>query len=293
MARGGRGAALRGRGGDRRRDRCCAWRRVNAGRRSTSTSRDALTRRRSASAPPLVCFAGHDAGVIAERRPAGMVLVRNPTGMSHAPEEEVDARRRGRRGDARCSPPSERLARDAPARAPRHAERALARVPARPSRDAASASAPARPTPATTSGAGARRCTRWPAGSTRTRCAHVGERVYAEMAAAGYGAVGEFHYVHHRPDGTPVRGPERDGGRARRGGRGAGLVIVLLPAAYHRAGWDGGDLPPAPGQRRFCDPSVEAFLERVDALREWAAGRERTSRSASPPTACARCRPAG
>jgi N-carbamoyl-L-amino-acid hydrolase len=37
----------------------------------------------------LVCFAGHDAGVVAAERPAGMVLVRNPTGISHAPEEEV------------------------------------------------------------------------------------------------------------------------------------------------------------------------------------------------------------
>ena len=42
---------------------------------------------------------------------------------------------------------------------------------------------------------------------------------------------------------------------------------MLLPAAYNRGGWDGEDLPPAPGQRRFCDPDVEAFLARVDALR--------------------------
>jgi len=40
--------------------------------------------------PELVCFAGHDAGILAERMPAGMVLVRNPTGVSHAPEEDVD-----------------------------------------------------------------------------------------------------------------------------------------------------------------------------------------------------------
>jgi beta-ureidopropionase / N-carbamoyl-L-amino-acid hydrolase len=40
-------------------------------------------------APPLFCYAGHDAGVVAAERPAGMVLVRNPTGVSHAPEEEV------------------------------------------------------------------------------------------------------------------------------------------------------------------------------------------------------------
>jgi beta-ureidopropionase / N-carbamoyl-L-amino-acid hydrolase len=40
--------------------------------------------------PGLVCFAGHDAGILAPRIPAGMVFVRNPTGVSHAPEEEVD-----------------------------------------------------------------------------------------------------------------------------------------------------------------------------------------------------------
>ena len=40
-------------------------------------------------APRLVCYAGHDAGVVAQRRPAGMVLVRNETGISHSPEEQV------------------------------------------------------------------------------------------------------------------------------------------------------------------------------------------------------------
>jgi N-carbamoyl-L-amino-acid hydrolase len=39
--------------------------------------------------PRVVCYAGHDAGVIAAARPAGMVLVRNETGVSHSPAEEV------------------------------------------------------------------------------------------------------------------------------------------------------------------------------------------------------------
>lgn len=42
-----------------------------------------------APAGEFLCFAGHDAGVVALRRPAAMVLVRNPTGISHAPEEDV------------------------------------------------------------------------------------------------------------------------------------------------------------------------------------------------------------
>jgi len=40
--------------------------------------------------PEVVCFAGHDAGVLSDVTPAGMVLVRNATGISHAPEESVD-----------------------------------------------------------------------------------------------------------------------------------------------------------------------------------------------------------
>ena len=101
----------------------------------------------------------------------------------------------------------------------------------------------------------------------------VATRVYAEMAAAGYGVVGEFHYVHHQPDGTPYEQPNELAIVVAEAALDAGLGIVLLPAAYHRDGWDGADRPAQPGQRRFVDPSAEAFLERVEALREWSAGR--------------------
>jgi formimidoylglutamate deiminase len=90
---------------------------------------------------------------------------------------------------------------------------------------------------------------------------------YDEMAAAGYGAVGEFHYVHHRPDGTPYDDPNAMAKVTARAARAAGLQIVLVPAAYARAG---PGKPPEPRQRRFCDPSVDAFLERVEALTAWA-----------------------
>lgn len=102
----------------------------------------------------------------------------------------------------------------------------------------------------------------------------VAGRAYAEMAAAGYGAVGEFHYVHHQPDGTPYAEPNAMALAVAEAARAAGITIVLLPAAYHRAGWDEGDLLPTPGQRRFCDADVDSFLGRVDALRRWAEGRD-------------------
>jgi formimidoylglutamate deiminase len=106
------------------------------------------------------------------------------------------------------------------------------------------------------------------------RMRDVATRVYGEMAAAGYGAVGEFHYIHHQPDGTPYADPNAMAKVLADAAVAAGLTIVLLPAAYHRNGWDGGDRPPEPGQRRFCDRDVESFLARVEDLRAWAAGRD-------------------
>jgi formimidoylglutamate deiminase len=102
----------------------------------------------------------------------------------------------------------------------------------------------------------------------------VGARVYGQMAAAGYGAVGEFHYIHHQPDGTPYREPNAMAIALAQAARAAGLEITLLPAAYHRGG---PGVPATAGQARFCDPSVEVFLERVDALRAWATGVEGVS----------------
>jgi N-carbamoyl-L-amino-acid hydrolase len=40
-------------------------------------------------APLLPTAAGHDAGILATRIPTGMLFVRNPTGISHAPQESA------------------------------------------------------------------------------------------------------------------------------------------------------------------------------------------------------------
>jgi formimidoylglutamate deiminase len=103
----------------------------------------------------------------------------------------------------------------------------------------------------------------------------LAQETYAEMARAGYGVVGEFHYVHHRPDGTPYADHNEMAHAVAEAAIAAGLRIVLIPAAYNRNGWDGNDQPPLAGQRRFCDPDVETFLQRVDELRTWASSRDR------------------
>lgn len=50
--------------------------------------RDRLTARLG-PVPLLATAAGHDAGVLATRIPTGMLFVRNPTGVSHAPDESA------------------------------------------------------------------------------------------------------------------------------------------------------------------------------------------------------------
>jgi beta-ureidopropionase / N-carbamoyl-L-amino-acid hydrolase len=58
--------------------------------RSDGIEFDAGVRRALGDPGGVLCFAGHDAGILAERLPAGMVLVRNPSGISHSPDEQVD-----------------------------------------------------------------------------------------------------------------------------------------------------------------------------------------------------------
>ena len=93
---------------------------------------------------------------------------------------------------------------------------------------------------------------------------------YREMVAAGYVAVGEFHYVHHRPDGTPYAPANAMALATAAAADAAGIDQVLLMTAYERAG---AGAPPTPGQRRFCDPRVAVYLERVDALAQERPGR--------------------
>jgi formimidoylglutamate deiminase len=89
----------------------------------------------------------------------------------------------------------------------------------------------------------------------------VSRACFAEMRAAGYTHVTEFHYLHHQPDGTPYDDPNTLAKQIARAAAAVGIRLLLLPVAYARGG-----LP------RFRDATVAAYLARVDALRAWAAG---------------------
>ncbi|HEY1349521.1 MAG TPA: formimidoylglutamate deiminase [Ktedonobacteraceae bacterium] len=89
-------------------------------------------------------------------------------------------------------------------------------------------------------------------------------QAYREMLAVGYTTVGEFHYVHHQPGGTPYANPNAMAEALLAAGRETGLRVVLLLSAYAQGGFD---QPPEEQQRRFCDASIAAYLERVETLR--------------------------
>lgn len=88
---------------------------------------------------------------------------------------------------------------------------------------------------------------------------------YAEMLAGGIGAVGEFHYLHHQPDGTPYDDPNEMGRALLAAADDVGIRIRLLDTCYLAAGIG----QPAEGvQRRFSDGTAEAWAERVAAFND-------------------------
>jgi formimidoylglutamate deiminase len=82
---------------------------------------------------------------------------------------------------------------------------------------------------------------------------------YVEMLEAGFTHVGEFHYLHHAPDGRPYDDPAELASRIAAAAATSGIGLTLLPVFYAHAGFGGA--APAPRQRRFIsDPDGFAAL---------------------------------
>jgi formiminoglutamate deiminase len=86
---------------------------------------------------------------------------------------------------------------------------------------------------------------------------------YGEMALAGITCVGEFHYLHHRPDGAPYADANAMGRAVMQAARDAGVRMTLLDACYLHGGIR-EDLTGA--QRRFGDGDAERWTQRVADL---------------------------
>ncbi len=86
---------------------------------------------------------------------------------------------------------------------------------------------------------------------------------FLEMALSGITAVGEFHYIHHAPDGSRYSDPNLLEREVIRAARDVGVRIALLRVAYARAGYQ---TEPNPQQIRFIEGSPEIYLKRLEEL---------------------------
>ena len=86
---------------------------------------------------------------------------------------------------------------------------------------------------------------------------------YREMAAAGITTVGEFHYLHHQPDGTPYDDPNAMGSALIEAAREAGIRIALLDTCYLSSGFGA---PVEGAQLRYSDGDAEQWAVRTAQL---------------------------
>jgi formiminoglutamate deiminase len=79
----------------------------------------------------------------------------------------------------------------------------------------------------------------------------VSAQAFAEMLEGGFTRVGEFHYLHHDPDGRAYDDPAELAGRVAAAVETSGIRLTLLPCFY--AHGDFGATAPSSGQRRFIN----------------------------------------
>ena len=82
--------------------------------------------------------------------------------------------------------------------------------------------------------------------------------VYCEMLESGFTSVGEFHYLHHDPDGSPYDDLGEMAARICAAAQTTGMALTLLPVLYRYANF--GDKPPRHGQRRFIN-DLDGFAD--------------------------------
>lgn len=77
----------------------------------------------------------------------------------------------------------------------------------------------------------------------------IAAQLYVEMLKSGYTAVGEFHYVHNQPDGTPYEDKAELSYRLINAARTSGIGITHMPVLYAYGNF--GGQAHSEGQRRF------------------------------------------
>src|SRR6185369_673482 len=85
---------------------------------------------------------------------------------------------------------------------------------------------------------------------------------FLEMALSGITSVGEFHYLHHAPDGRPYDDPNLLAKEVIRAANEVGLRIALWRVSYARSGFQ---MEANPRHQRFIE-SPETYLQNLESL---------------------------
>lgn len=93
------------------------------------------------------------------------------------------------------------------------------------------------------------------------QCEAIAALAYAEMLESGFTRVGEFHYLHHAPDGSRYADVAELSGRIAAAAEISGIGLTLLPVFYAHGGF--GGQAPAAAQARFIN-NVDGFADLVD-----------------------------
>lgn len=93
--------------------------------------------------------------------------------------------------------------------------------------------------------------------------------LYVEMLEAGFTSVGEFHYLHHSPDGSWYADPAEMAGRIAAAAEVSGIGLTLLPVFYAQGGF--GGQPVQAQQRRFAS-TADTFAKLRDGAARHVAG---------------------
>jgi formiminoglutamate deiminase len=92
----------------------------------------------------------------------------------------------------------------------------------------------------------------------------IAAMAFVEMLESGFTRVGEFHYLHHQPDGTPYADLAEMGGRLAAAASATGIGLTLLPVLYQHGGF--GGVPAGEGQRRFTN-TLDRYAALIEASR--------------------------
>lgn len=91
----------------------------------------------------------------------------------------------------------------------------------------------------------------------------IATQTYGDMLKAGYTWVGEFHYLHHTPNGSPYDNPAEMSEQVIQAALDVGIGITLLPVLYKYSNF--GSQPAKPEQQRFVH-DADGFLRLLASL---------------------------